>query len=79
VSDAGFGDLRRLLTYKAAWYGLELVTADRWFPSSKACSGCGTVKADLTRAERVFACGCGLVLYRDVNVAANLAAGHRRQ
>jgi putative transposase len=59
VADAGLGDLRRMLTYKAAWYGLELVEADRWFPSSKTCSGCGTVKADLTLADRVFACGCG--------------------
>jgi putative transposase len=73
VSDAGFGDLRRILTYKAAWYGLELVKADRWFPSSKTCSACGTVKADLTLADRVFACDCGLILDRDVNAAVNLA------
>jgi putative transposase len=65
--------LRRALTYKAAWYGLQLVQADRWFPSSKTCSGCGTVKADLTLADRVFACACGLVLDRDVNAAINLA------
>nr|WP_275941554.1 RNA-guided endonuclease TnpB family protein [Planosporangium mesophilum] len=73
VADAGLGDLRRLLTYKAAWYGLDLVEADRWFPSSKTCSGCGTVKANLSLTDRVFACGCGLVLDRDVNAAVNLA------
>lgn len=74
VSDAAFGELRRQLEYKSAWYGTELVVADRWFPSSKTCSGCGTVKADLTLGDRVFECGdCGLVLDRDLNAAVNLA------
>jgi putative transposase len=74
VSDASFGEFRRQLEYKCAWYGTELVIADRWFPSSKTCSGCGTVKADLTLSDRVYECGrCGLVLDRDVNAAVNLA------
>lgn len=74
VSDAAFGELRRQLTYKTAWYGTELVVADRWYPSSKTCSSCGTVKADLTLADRLYHCGaCGLVLDRDVNAAVNLA------
>lgn len=74
ISDAGFGELRRQLEYKAAWYGTELVVADRWFPSSKTCSGCGSVKADLTLADRVYECdGCGLVVDRDLNAAINLA------
>jgi putative transposase len=47
--------------------------ADRWFPSSKTCSGCGEAKAKLPLAERVFRCGaCGLVIDRDVNAARNL-------
>jgi len=73
ISDAGLGDLGRLLEYKARWYGLELVQADRWFPSSKSCSSCGAVKADLTLADRTYTCACGLVLDRDVNAAINLA------
>ena len=73
ISDAGFGDLGRLLEYKAKWYGLELVQADRWFPSSKTCSGCGAIKADLTLADRMYSCACGLVIDRDVNAAINLA------
>ena len=74
VSDASFGELRRQLEYKAAWYGTELVIADRWFPSSKTCSGCGQVKTDLTLADRVYDCAsCGLVMDRDVNGAVNLA------
>jgi putative transposase len=74
VSDAAFGDFRRQLEYKAAWYGTDLVVADRWFPSSKTCSGCGTINANLTLADRVYHCGaCGLVIDRDVNAAVNLA------
>ncbi len=77
VSDAGFGELRRQLECKSAWYGTQLVVADRWFPSSKTCSRCGVVKADLTLADRVYECagehGCGLVIDRDLNAAINLA------
>lgn len=74
VSDASFGELRRQLTYKTAWYGTELTFADRWFPSSKTCSGCGAVKADLTLADRTYICAaCGLVVDRDLNAAINLA------
>lgn len=74
ISDAGFGELRRQLEYKTAWYGTELIVADRWFPSSKTCSGCGAVKADLTLSDRVYECdGCGLVVDRDLNAAINLA------
>jgi putative transposase len=73
IADAGFGDLGRLLGYKGTWYGLELVVADRWFPSSKTCSGCGKVNAQLTLADRTYVCACGLTLDRDVNAAVNLA------
>jgi IS605 OrfB family transposase len=74
ISDTGMAQLRRLLAYKSTWYGCRLVVADRFFPSSKTCSGCGWVKAKLTLAERTFHCeGCGLVLDRDLNAACNLA------
>ncbi len=74
LSDAGLGDLHRLLTYKAGWYGCELVEADRWYPSSKTCSSCGQLDRELTLADRTYRCtGCGLVLDRDVNAAINLA------
>ena len=74
VSDAAFAELRRQVTYKAAWYGTVLTIANRWYPSSKTCSGCGQVKADLTLSDRTYACGpCGLVIDRDVNAAINLA------
>jgi putative transposase len=74
ASDAAFGEFRRHLEYKTAWYGTELVVADRWFPSSKTCSGCGSINPELTLADRTYACtSCGLVIDRDLNAAINLA------
>jgi putative transposase len=74
LSDAGLADLGRLLAYKAGWYGCRLTVADRWYPSSKTCSGCGQLKPDLTLADRTYRCAaCGLLLDQDVNAAINLA------
>ena len=73
IVDQGFGQARRMLGYKTTWHGGALVIADRWFPSSKTCSGCGAVKAKLTLSERTYRCmSCGLVLDRDINAARNL-------
>ncbi|HZE30918.1 MAG TPA: IS607 family element RNA-guided endonuclease TnpB [Actinoallomurus sp.] len=75
ICDAGFGQIRRQLTYKTTWNGGTLVVADRWYPSSKRCSGCGAVKTKLRLSERVFACTtCGLALDRDANAALNFAS-----
>jgi putative transposase len=75
ISDAGFGEIRRQLTYKVRWHDGRLVVAGRFYPSSKTCSGCGAVKAKLPLGVRVFDCdACPLVLDRDVNAASNLAA-----
>lgn len=75
ILDASPAELRRQLAYKCQWYGSTLVVADRWYPSSKTCSACGTAKAKLPLAERSFRCErCGLVLDRDLNAAKNLAS-----
>jgi putative transposase len=75
IADAGFGTIRRQLAYKTGWTGGELIVADRWFPSSKTCPACTTVKTKLSLHDRVFACdACGLVMDRDENAARNLAA-----
>jgi putative transposase len=75
IADAGFAEIRRQLTYKTQWNGGRLIVADRWYPSSKTCSGCGTVKTKLALSEREYTCdACGLVLDRDLNAARNLAA-----
>jgi len=73
VADQGFGITRQMLGYKTVWNGGRLITADRWYPSSKMCSACGATKAKLSLSERTFACeACGLVADRDVNAALNL-------
>jgi putative transposase len=75
ITDAGFAEIRRQLAYKTGWNGGRLLVADRWYPSSKTCSGCGAVKAKLPLSEREFTCeACGLVIDRDRNAALNLAA-----
>jgi putative transposase len=74
VSDAAMGELSRQLLYKARWHGVEVRVADRFFPSSKTCSGCGEVKKDLDLSTRTYSCeNCGLVIDRDLNAAINLA------
>lgn len=76
IADAGLGEFSRQLDYKTAWYSSTRVRADRWFPSSKTCSGCGSVKAKLTLSDRVYECDnteCGLRIDRDLNAAINLA------
>ena len=73
ISDAGWAEFARLLAYKQAWRGGELVVADRWYPSSRLCPQCGAIRGDLTLADRVFTCGCGHSADRDCNAAVNLA------
>ena len=73
VSDAALGEFRRQLDYKTARTGAALRVVDRWYPSSKTCSNCGTVKAKLSLSERVFNCdACGLSMDRDLNAAINI-------
>jgi putative transposase len=79
LADAALGELRRQLTYKSADLGSTLVVVDRFYPSSKTCSSCGSVKAKLDRAATVFACSaCGVMTDRDVNAARNIAREARR-
>lgn len=74
ISDLGFYEFRRMLEYKQPIYGCKVELADRWFPSSKTCSGCSCVKEKLSLSERVFDCSnCGLVIDRDLNAATNLS------
>lgn len=78
ISDAAWSELARMLGYKQAWRGGTVTMVDRWFPSSKTCSSCGELSADLTLADRIYQCGsCGLSIDRDLNAAINLAAWAR--
>ncbi len=73
VSDSNFGEIRRQLQYKSASHGTHLVVINRFYPSSKTCSGCGYVKPELSLSERTYVCeDCGMVLDRDLNAALNV-------
>ena len=76
ILDGAPTELRRQLEYKTAWYGSRLVVAPRRFPSTKRCSGCGSVKEKgVPLSERTYRCDrCGLVVDRDLNAARNLEA-----
>lgn len=76
ISDAAWTRFRGMLEYKCAWYGRQLIVIDRWFPSSKLCSACGTLQGKMPLNVREWTCPCGTVHDRDVNAARNiLAAG----
>jgi len=73
ISDASWSSLRSRLEYKAKMAGVELVIADRFFASSKTCSGCIHKVETLKLSQRTFKCPyCGLSLDRDLNAAINL-------
>ena len=72
ISDAGFGKFKTLLENKANQTGTVVVKVDRFFPSSKTCHQCGQVKRDLSLADRVYRCECGLECDRDHNAAINI-------
>lgn len=74
ISDASWGEFRRQLTYKAEWYGKQLVTVDRFYPSSQTCSECGVQWSgtkDL-KVRRWVCPECGASLDRDTNAAVNI-------
>lgn len=79
VLDAGWGMFRSFLTYKAERNGTQLVIVDRFFPSSKRCSGCGSRHPALTLNDRAWTCtSCGTHHDRDLNAARNLDQEGRR-
>jgi putative transposase len=73
IQDNRLAEVRRQLEYKCEWYGVELVIADRFYPSSKLCSQCGHKKEQLKLSERVYHCEhCGMEMDRDLNATINL-------
>jgi len=75
IGDAGLSELRRQLTYKAEWYGRELVVIDRFTPTSKVCSECGSAKESMPLHVRTWVCSdCGTEHDRDTNAARNILA-----
>ena len=78
VMDDSFGMFRVMLRYKLEEQNKNLVKVDRFFPSSKMCSRCGNVKKELALSERIYQCGCGNCMDRDVNAAVNIREEGRR-
>lgn len=74
VQCQGFYEFHRQLEYKCKDKGIQLIVADRFYPSSKLCSCCGNIKKDLKFSDRIYKCDCGNVIDRDFQAALNLKA-----
>jgi putative transposase len=79
VHDNGFGKFVSMLEYKLKDQGKELIKVDKWFPSSKMCSNCGSMRESLSLDERVYHCeNCGNILDRDLNASYNIREEGKR-
>jgi putative transposase len=73
IQELNFGEFRKMLEYKAKWYGRHLVFVDRFYPSSKTCNHCGYVNKALKLNDRQWMCpDCGNIIERDYNAALNI-------
>ena len=73
VQEQKLAEFYRIMQYKCEWYGIRLITADRFYASSKTCSRCGNIKKDLKLSDRTYYCeNCGAVIDRDMNAGINL-------
>ena len=72
VQEQCFYEFRKQIGYKATWNNITVIIANRFFPSSKLCSCCGTIKTDLKLSDRIYKCKCGNVIDRDYQAALNL-------
>ena len=73
IQEQKFYEFIRQIKYKCEFNGIEFIQADRFYPSSKTCSCCGSIKKDLKLKDRVYKCGCGLSIHRDLNASINLS------
>ena len=72
IQQQGLYEFRRQIEYKSTWNNIPVITADRFFPSSKLCSCCGAIKKDLKLSDRIYRCDCGNVIDRDYQASLNL-------
>ena len=72
VQQQGFYEFRRQIEYKSEWNNIQVIIADRFFPSSKLCSCCGNIKKDLKLSDRIYKCECGNIVDRDFQASLNL-------
>ena len=73
IQEQTFREFRRIMEYKCKWNSIRFIVADRYYPSSKTCSGCGYILDKLSLSTRKWICPkCGVIHDRDVNAAINL-------
>lgn len=73
IQEMSFYEFKRMLEYKANWYGRKLIFVDRFYPSSKTCNHCGYVNKKLKLSDRQWVCSdCGEIIERDYNAALNI-------
>ena len=73
IQEMSFYEFKRILEYKANWYGRKLIFVDRFYPSSKTCNHCGYVNKKLKLSDRQWICpNCGEIIERDYNAALNI-------
>ena len=81
LSSRGLGEFKRILEYKALWYGKDFVEVDRYFPSSQTCHVCGHVEPAVKnlRVRKWICPRCGEKHDRDINAAINIHSEGLRQ
>lgn len=80
LSDVSFYEFKRQLEYKSRYNDKEMYQVDRFYPSSKLCSNCGSIKKDLTLKDRIYSCDkCGISIDRDYNASLNLLSQLKQQ
>ena len=72
VASQKFYEFRTKLEVKCSENGIELRVVDRWYPSSRLCHCCGSIKKDLKLSDRIYKCSCGYSVDRDYNASLNL-------
>lgn len=73
IQEQGFYEFIRQMKYKCEFNGIEFIQVDRFYPSSKTCSECGSIKKDLKLSDREYICEeCGCIIDRDKNASINL-------
>ena len=73
IQEQNFAKFKAYMKYKCEWNGIEFIQVDKFYPSSKMCSNCGSIKKDLKLSDRTYVCPeCGAIIDRDLNAAINL-------
>lgn len=73
IQEQCFYEFIRQMEYKCRFNGIEFIQVPTFYPSSKMCSNCGSIKKDLKLSDRIYKCSCGLEIDRDKNASINLA------